>query len=106
MAKVALVVPADGVERFTDALPPDAGERVLVVGGGEERTDSVVAGHHGPDRRRRGGGNAGPRPRRCASRGLAGAHGAGRFHGPRRHGGRAGAPGRRLAEDGGCAGAR
>ena len=26
-----LVVPADGVERFTDALPPDAGERVLVV---------------------------------------------------------------------------
>jgi 2-C-methyl-D-erythritol 4-phosphate cytidylyltransferase / 2-C-methyl-D-erythritol 2,4-cyclodiphosphate synthase len=44
MAKVALVVPADGVDRFTDALPPDVGERVLVVGGGEERTDSVVAG--------------------------------------------------------------
>ena len=44
MAKVALVVPADGVERFTDALPPDAGGRVLVVGGGEERTHSVVAG--------------------------------------------------------------
>src|SRR4029453_16513108 len=44
MAKVALVVPADGVDRFTEALPPDAGERVLVVGGGEERTDSVVAG--------------------------------------------------------------
>ena len=41
---VALVVPADGVERFTDALPPDAGDRVQVVGGGEERTDSVVAG--------------------------------------------------------------
>src|SRR6188508_1480045 len=44
MARVALVVPADGVERFSAALPPDAGERVLVVGGGEERTDSVVAG--------------------------------------------------------------
>ncbi|HKO34107.1 MAG TPA: 2-C-methyl-D-erythritol 2,4-cyclodiphosphate synthase [Candidatus Limnocylindria bacterium] len=44
MARVALVVPADGVRRFTDALPPDAGERVMVVGGGEERTDSVVAG--------------------------------------------------------------
>ena len=44
MAKVALVVPADFVERFTNALPPDAGERVLVVGGGQERTDSVVAG--------------------------------------------------------------
>ncbi|HEX6474136.1 MAG TPA: 2-C-methyl-D-erythritol 4-phosphate cytidylyltransferase, partial [Candidatus Limnocylindria bacterium] len=44
MDKVALVVPADGVERFTGALPPDAGERVLVVGGGEERTDSVVSG--------------------------------------------------------------
>ncbi len=49
MARVALVVPADGVERFTDALPPDAGERVLVVGGGEERTDSVVAGITRPD---------------------------------------------------------
>ena len=27
MARVALVVPADGVERYTEALPPDAGER-------------------------------------------------------------------------------
>jgi 2-C-methyl-D-erythritol 4-phosphate cytidylyltransferase/2-C-methyl-D-erythritol 2,4-cyclodiphosphate synthase len=44
MDKVALVVPADGVDRYTQALPPDADERVLVVGGGEERTDSVVSG--------------------------------------------------------------
>ena len=44
MTTVALVVPADGVERFTEALPPNADEQVLVVGGGDERTDSVVAG--------------------------------------------------------------
>jgi 2-C-methyl-D-erythritol 4-phosphate cytidylyltransferase/2-C-methyl-D-erythritol 2,4-cyclodiphosphate synthase len=44
MALVALVVPPDAEERFTAALPPDAGERVEVVPGGAERTDSVVAG--------------------------------------------------------------
>jgi len=44
MTKVAVVVPASGETRFTDALPPDAGDKVLVVGGGAERTDSVVAG--------------------------------------------------------------
>ena len=41
---VALVVPADDVERFRDALPEGAHERVRVVAGGAERTDSVVAG--------------------------------------------------------------
>jgi 2-C-methyl-D-erythritol 4-phosphate cytidylyltransferase/2-C-methyl-D-erythritol 2,4-cyclodiphosphate synthase len=44
MAIVAVVVPADGIQRYTDALPPDARERVQVVAGGDERTDSVVAG--------------------------------------------------------------
>jgi 2-C-methyl-D-erythritol 4-phosphate cytidylyltransferase/2-C-methyl-D-erythritol 2,4-cyclodiphosphate synthase len=44
MALVAVVVPPDGIQRFTDALPPDANDRVQVVAGGEERTDSVVAG--------------------------------------------------------------
>ncbi|HEY7848226.1 MAG TPA: 2-C-methyl-D-erythritol 2,4-cyclodiphosphate synthase [Candidatus Limnocylindria bacterium] len=44
MAKVALVVPADAVDRYRSSLPPDSGERVQVVGGGAERTDSVVAG--------------------------------------------------------------
>jgi 2-C-methyl-D-erythritol 4-phosphate cytidylyltransferase/2-C-methyl-D-erythritol 2,4-cyclodiphosphate synthase len=44
MAKVALVVPADAVDRYRAGLPADAGERVEVVGGGAERTDSVVAG--------------------------------------------------------------
>ena len=89
------------VDRFADALPPDAGERVLVVRGGEERTDSVDGRHHGPDRRGRGGRDAGPRPRRGAPGGVARAHGAGR-----RPAGRAGTgavvplvPGRRLAED-------
>jgi 2-C-methyl-D-erythritol 4-phosphate cytidylyltransferase/2-C-methyl-D-erythritol 2,4-cyclodiphosphate synthase len=44
MALVAVVVPPEGIERFSEALPPDAGGRVQVVGGGQERTDSVVAG--------------------------------------------------------------
>lgn len=44
MALVAVVVPPGGIQRFTDALPPEAGERVQVVAGGQERTDSVVAG--------------------------------------------------------------
>jgi 2-C-methyl-D-erythritol 4-phosphate cytidylyltransferase/2-C-methyl-D-erythritol 2,4-cyclodiphosphate synthase len=44
MSMVAVVAPPDALERFEAALPPDAGERCLVVGGGVERTDSVVAG--------------------------------------------------------------
>jgi 2-C-methyl-D-erythritol 4-phosphate cytidylyltransferase/2-C-methyl-D-erythritol 2,4-cyclodiphosphate synthase len=44
MAKVALVAPADALDRFTAALPPQCGDLVLVVAGGAERTDSVVAG--------------------------------------------------------------
>jgi 2-C-methyl-D-erythritol 4-phosphate cytidylyltransferase / 2-C-methyl-D-erythritol 2,4-cyclodiphosphate synthase len=44
MALVSVVVPSDGIQRFADWLPPDAGERVRVVAGGDERTDSVVAG--------------------------------------------------------------
>lgn len=44
MSRVAVVVPADAVERFEAALPADAGDRVQVVTGGAERTDSVVAG--------------------------------------------------------------
>jgi 2-C-methyl-D-erythritol 4-phosphate cytidylyltransferase/2-C-methyl-D-erythritol 2,4-cyclodiphosphate synthase len=44
MALVAVVVPGDAIPRFTDALPPETNDRVLVVGGGAERTDSVVAG--------------------------------------------------------------
>ena len=44
MALVAVVVPPDGIQRFTDALPPDTNDRVQVVEGGAERTDSVVAG--------------------------------------------------------------
>jgi 2-C-methyl-D-erythritol 4-phosphate cytidylyltransferase/2-C-methyl-D-erythritol 2,4-cyclodiphosphate synthase len=44
MSVVALVVPADEVDRFRAALPEQAAERVRVVPGGAERTDSVVAG--------------------------------------------------------------
>jgi 2-C-methyl-D-erythritol 4-phosphate cytidylyltransferase/2-C-methyl-D-erythritol 2,4-cyclodiphosphate synthase len=44
MAAVVLVVPADEVSRFSDALPDDAADLVRVVSGGAERTDSVVAG--------------------------------------------------------------
>src|ERR687892_1437104 len=44
MALVAAVVPPDGIQRFTDALPHDTNDRVQIVAGGEERTDSVVAG--------------------------------------------------------------
>ena len=40
---VAVAVPGDAVERFTDALPRDAG-RCLVVPGGDVRADSVIAG--------------------------------------------------------------
>ena len=44
MATVAVIAPADALERYAAALPADAGDRVLVVAGGAERTDSVVAG--------------------------------------------------------------
>jgi 2-C-methyl-D-erythritol 4-phosphate cytidylyltransferase/2-C-methyl-D-erythritol 2,4-cyclodiphosphate synthase len=44
VSNVVLVVPADEVQRFTDALPDGAADRVRVVAGGAERTDSVVAG--------------------------------------------------------------
>lgn len=44
MSLVAVVAPADELERFEAALPPDAGDRCRVVAGGAERTDSVVAG--------------------------------------------------------------
>jgi 2-C-methyl-D-erythritol 4-phosphate cytidylyltransferase/2-C-methyl-D-erythritol 2,4-cyclodiphosphate synthase len=44
MALVAVVVPSDAIERYTDALPPNTNHRVQVIAGGEERTDSVVAG--------------------------------------------------------------
>jgi 2-C-methyl-D-erythritol 4-phosphate cytidylyltransferase/2-C-methyl-D-erythritol 2,4-cyclodiphosphate synthase len=44
MFMVAVVVPPDALERFEAGLPPEAGDRCLVVAGGVERTDSVVAG--------------------------------------------------------------
>ena len=44
LSLVALVVPAEEVARFREALPDGAEERVRVVPGGAERTDSVVAG--------------------------------------------------------------
>jgi 2-C-methyl-D-erythritol 4-phosphate cytidylyltransferase/2-C-methyl-D-erythritol 2,4-cyclodiphosphate synthase len=44
MALVAVVTPAEAMDRYAAALPPDAGDRVLVIAGGAERTDSVVAG--------------------------------------------------------------
>jgi 2-C-methyl-D-erythritol 4-phosphate cytidylyltransferase/2-C-methyl-D-erythritol 2,4-cyclodiphosphate synthase len=43
LERVAIAVPADAVERFTDALPSHAG-RCLVVPGGDVRADSVIAG--------------------------------------------------------------
>jgi len=43
LASVAIAVPTDAVDRFTDALPPGKG-RCLVVPGGESRPDSVIAG--------------------------------------------------------------
>ncbi|HET6820285.1 MAG TPA: 2-C-methyl-D-erythritol 2,4-cyclodiphosphate synthase [Candidatus Limnocylindria bacterium] len=44
MSLVAVVAPAEALERYKAALPPDASDRVVVVVGGAERTDSVVAG--------------------------------------------------------------
>ncbi|MDQ2688915.1 MAG: 2-C-methyl-D-erythritol 4-phosphate cytidylyltransferase, partial [Chloroflexota bacterium] len=41
--RVAIAVPTDGVDRFTDALPADSA-RCLVVPGGDARADSVIAG--------------------------------------------------------------
>lgn len=41
---VALAVGADALGRFTDALPPGAAGRVLVIPGGDVRADSVIAG--------------------------------------------------------------
>jgi 2-C-methyl-D-erythritol 4-phosphate cytidylyltransferase/2-C-methyl-D-erythritol 2,4-cyclodiphosphate synthase len=44
LSLLVLVVPAADVNRFREALPEHAGDRVRVVAGGEERTNSVVAG--------------------------------------------------------------
>jgi 2-C-methyl-D-erythritol 4-phosphate cytidylyltransferase/2-C-methyl-D-erythritol 2,4-cyclodiphosphate synthase len=44
MERAAIVVPADAIDRFRAALPPDSTDRCLLVAGGAERTDSVVAG--------------------------------------------------------------
>lgn len=43
LASIAIAVPGDAVDRFTDALPPDD-DRCLVVPGGDSRPDSVIAG--------------------------------------------------------------
>lgn len=42
--RLALVVGADAVERYSAALPAEAADRCLVVPGGEARADSVIAG--------------------------------------------------------------
>jgi 2-C-methyl-D-erythritol 4-phosphate cytidylyltransferase/2-C-methyl-D-erythritol 2,4-cyclodiphosphate synthase len=44
MEVVALVVPADGLERYRAALLPHAAQRCRLVAGGEARADSVRAG--------------------------------------------------------------
>jgi 2-C-methyl-D-erythritol 4-phosphate cytidylyltransferase/2-C-methyl-D-erythritol 2,4-cyclodiphosphate synthase len=44
IALLALVVLPEGVDRYTDALPPAARDRCLVVPGGEDRAASVLAG--------------------------------------------------------------
>ncbi|MGH2386407.1 MAG: 2-C-methyl-D-erythritol 4-phosphate cytidylyltransferase, partial [Candidatus Limnocylindria bacterium] len=44
LARVAIAVPADALERFREALPTAADDRCLVVAGGEARADSVIAG--------------------------------------------------------------
>lgn len=44
LARVAVTVPADALDRFRDALPTGQEERCLVVRGGEVRADSVIAG--------------------------------------------------------------
>ena len=44
LERVAIVVPAESVERFHAALPSAALDRSVVVPGGEARADSVIAG--------------------------------------------------------------
>ncbi|HET9416012.1 MAG TPA: 2-C-methyl-D-erythritol 4-phosphate cytidylyltransferase, partial [Candidatus Limnocylindria bacterium] len=44
LARVAITVGADAVDRFTAELPADAADRCLVVPGGDVRADSVIAG--------------------------------------------------------------
>ncbi len=43
LERLAIAVPPEQLQRFTDALPPSA-DRCLVVAGGEGRADSVIAG--------------------------------------------------------------
>ncbi|MBA3741067.1 MAG: 2-C-methyl-D-erythritol 2,4-cyclodiphosphate synthase [Chloroflexi bacterium] len=44
LIRVAVVVPADSVERFAHGLPAPADDRCLLVPGGDARADSVIAG--------------------------------------------------------------
>lgn len=44
MTTVAVVTPADAIDRFTSAMPASAGDRCRIVAGGEARADSVRAG--------------------------------------------------------------
>jgi 2-C-methyl-D-erythritol 4-phosphate cytidylyltransferase / 2-C-methyl-D-erythritol 2,4-cyclodiphosphate synthase len=44
IARVAVAVPSDAVDRFVEHVPPGASDRVIVVPGGDERADSVIAG--------------------------------------------------------------
>jgi 2-C-methyl-D-erythritol 4-phosphate cytidylyltransferase/2-C-methyl-D-erythritol 2,4-cyclodiphosphate synthase len=44
MTRVALVTPADALDRFRGMLPPASLDRCLLVAGGAERVDSVTAG--------------------------------------------------------------
>ena len=44
IVRVAVIVGADVVDRFTAGLPPGAEDRCLVVPGGDVRADSVIAG--------------------------------------------------------------
>jgi 2-C-methyl-D-erythritol 4-phosphate cytidylyltransferase / 2-C-methyl-D-erythritol 2,4-cyclodiphosphate synthase len=44
LARLAVAVPAEAVERFTQALPEADRDRCLVVPGGDDRADSVIAG--------------------------------------------------------------
>jgi len=44
LLRVAIMVPPDRIERFSQALPPAADDRCVIVAGGEARADSVIAG--------------------------------------------------------------
>lgn len=44
LARVAITVPPDAIERFREALPGPDDDRCLVVAGGDARADSVIAG--------------------------------------------------------------